>query len=178
MELLKVLSGGKVLSNSEKRSIPLKDIAKIIKQQLNKEYPQCKFSVRIKNYSVLDIKILETDFKVIMPFEKLSEFAIFEYCSDRYKTKEELKELQEKKYYQVWRINKDEVYNPDECYGGVFLTEWGFNLIKRITELTDKFNYDNSEIQYDYFDVNFYLNLSLGDWNKNKPLIENEPKKI
>ena len=37
---------------------------------------------------------------------------------------------------------------------------------KRIVEIADYYNYDNSNTQTDYYDVNFSFDLNLGKWNK------------
>jgi len=172
-QIQEILNNEKVLNKSEKMNFSLVDIAKGIKQQLKKEYPYCKFSISTQFYSMgcsLHISIMETDFKVIKPFEELSEQAIFSYCRDGFRTKEDLKKLQENKYYQIGGYGFNEEYNPGVWNNGVFLTEEGFKLIKRITELTNKFNWDNSDIQTDYFDVNFYTHLNIGRYDK--PLIE------
>ena len=163
----------KVLSKSEKINISLVDIAKGIKQQLKKEYPYCKFSIQTEYYSMgcsLHISIIETDFKIIKPFEDLSEFAINRYTKeDGYRTIEDLKKLQERKHHQL-SCFIDSEYNPDFWNNGIFLTEQGYNLIKRIIELTNKFNWDDSDTQTDYFDVKFYTHLNIGKYDK--PLIE------
>ncbi len=39
-------------------------------------------------------------------------------------------------------------------------------MLKRMVEIIDQYNYDNSDSQTDYYDVNFALNLGLGKWNK------------
>lgn len=172
MEALQVIQEEKVLTQSEKINISLNDISKAVKQQLKKEYPYCKFSVRTQFYSMgqsLHISILETNFKIIMPFEQLSESAILSY-TDNYRDKEQLKQMQESGDHQISGLLGD-VYNPDVWNNGVFLTEQGFNLVKRITELVNKFNYDNSDIQTDYFDVHFYTHYNIGQYDR--PLIEN-----
>lgn len=173
MELLQIIKENKILSESEKLDISLKDIAKAIRNQLKKEYPTCKFSVTTEYYSMgqsLHISILETNFKIIKPFDELSEVAILSY-TDGFRNKEDLKNLQETKHHQISSISEEETFNSNKWNNGIFLTEKGFNLIKRITELTNKFNWDNSNIQTDYFDVKFYTHLNIGKWDKD--LIEN-----
>jgi hypothetical protein len=165
MNINKVLSGEKVLSDSEKGSISLTAISSAIKQQLKKEYPACKFSVTSQFYSggcSLHIAVMETDFKAIMPFNEINQL---KYSKEDL---EDIKTRQESKSFQISSCAGE--YNPNNWNNGVFLTEQGFNLIKRITELTNKFNYDNSDSQIDYFNVNFYLSLSFGKYNK--PFIE------
>lgn len=173
-QAIEILERDKTLTTSEKINFSLKEISRAIKKQLKKEFPECKFSVKTEYYSMgqsLHISILETSFKIVKSFSELSKKAIFEYTREN-RTEQELKEMQEIGYYQVGRINQDDIYNPDVWNNGVFLTEKGFNLIKRITELTDKFNWDNSDTQTDYFDVKFYLHLIIGEYNK--PLIQRE----
>jgi len=175
MEALQVINQDVVLTKHEKIDISLVDIAKAIKQRLKKEYPACKFSVQTEYYSMgcsLHINIMESNFKLIKPFEELSDFAINRYTKeDGYRTIEDLKRLQETKHHQIYLTSSDSVYNPNVWNNGVFLTEEGFNLVKRISELVNRFNYNNSDIQTDYFDVHFYTHLNIGNWDK--PLIEN-----
>jgi hypothetical protein len=47
------------------------------------------------------------------------------------------------------------------------LTDEAKNVMQSVKEITQKYNYDNSDIQSDYFDVNFYLGLAIG--NSDKP---------
>lgn len=173
-QIQQVINEEKVLSKSEKINISLIDIAKAIKQQLKKEYSFCKFSIQTQYYSMgcsLHINIMETDFNIIKPFEELSEFAILRYTKeDGYRNLEDLKNLQNKKHHQLSSYLDDE-YNPDVWNNGVFLTEKGFNLVKRIIDLTRRFNWNDSDSQTDYYDVNFSLHLNIGRWDK--PLIEN-----
>jgi len=46
------------------------------------------------------------------------------------------------------------------------LTDEAKNVMLMVKEITNKYNYDNSDIQSDYFDVNFYLGLSIGTSDK------------
>lgn len=172
-----IINDEKILNKSEKINISLVDVAKTIKQQLKKEYPFCKFSIQTQYYSMgcaLHINVMETNFKIIKPFEELSERVLFEYGKSQNRTNEELKNMQERGNYPINGIRQETVYNPDVWNNGAFLTEKGFNLIKRITELTNKFNYDESDSQTDYFNVNFYLHLNIGKWDKPLVEIENE----
>ena len=162
-----IITGEKDLSKHEKLDFNLKQIKEIVKTQLKKEYPLCKFSITTKYYSggqTLHISIMETDFKIIKPFNELSEACLISHENRQY-SRESLREWQNSKHFQLSHIT-DKVYNPDVWNNGVFLTEQGFNLVKRIIELTNKFNWDNSDSQTDYFDVKFYLDLSIGKWDK------------
>ena len=46
------------------------------------------------------------------------------------------------------------------------LTDEAKNVMLMVKEITNKYNYDNSDIQSDYFDVNFYLGLAIGTSEK------------
>lgn len=45
-------------------------------------------------------------------------------------------------------------------------TQKGKALLKKITEIANRDNWDNSDSMTDYFDVNFYFHLEVGKWNK------------
>jgi hypothetical protein len=38
--------------------------------------------------------------------------------------------------------------------------------LKKIIAICNEGNHDNSDIMSDYFDVGWYFNLSIGDWDK------------
>ena len=45
-------------------------------------------------------------------------------------------------------------------------------VLKKIFEIANKNNYDRSDVQSDYFDVGYYLNISIGHFGK--PFTPNE----
>ena len=46
------------------------------------------------------------------------------------------------------------------------LTDMAKDVMKKVKEIADRYNYDKSDIQSDYFDVNFYLSLNIGAYDK------------
>ena len=46
------------------------------------------------------------------------------------------------------------------------LTDMAKDVMKKVKEIADRYNYDKSDIQSDYFDVNFYLSLNIGGYDK------------
>lgn len=62
------------------------------------------------------------------------------------------------------KSNYDIGYLRDN-YDGIF-TDEGFKVAKRIKEIVNEFNWDNSDPMTDYFDVNYYTHISIGSWNK------------
>jgi len=155
------------LTKQEKYTMDLKDIAKHVKQQLKTKYPNSVFSVTIDRYSMgqsLHINLMKSDIKVIRDFEEIPEIA-FLHIGNGY-TKEMIKQRQEKKYHQLNEYTLKEEYNPDNWCNGVFLTKEGHDLLQDVVKFTQYYNYNDSDSMIDYFDVNFYLSISIGKWNK------------
>ena len=46
------------------------------------------------------------------------------------------------------------------------LTPEALEVMKHMLKFSDKFNWDNSDSMTDYFDVNFYAQLSIGEWDR------------
>lgn len=156
-----------LLTKQEKYTMDLKDIAKQVKQQLKKEYPTCVFSITIERYSMgqsLHVSLMQSDFKIIRDFKDIPEIAFLNI--GRGYTVEQIKERQKEKYHQLNHHFSNEEYDPDKWNNGVFLTKEGHDLFKRVCEIINQYNYNDSDIQTDYFDVNFYLSLNIGKWNK------------
>ena len=146
-------------------NLTTKEIARLIREQLKREFPMCKFSVRCKYFSLgseITVSLMSAPFKVIKDFEEIPEEAI--QLSGR--PKEQIRELQAERYHQ---LNKHQLlgdYNPNEWCNGVYLTERGHNLLKRVVEIVLQYNKRESDIQADYFNTNFYFMLTLGKWGK------------
>lgn len=162
------------LTQSEKRNIGLTEIAKRIKQQIKAEFPNCDFSVQGSHSggNSLHVTLMKSDIKVIKDSKEISELAVFRFTTNANRTLEELKNLQEKKHHQLNEYVLKDDYDPDEWCNGVFLTERGHNMLRRVAEIANQYNYDNSDPQFDHFDVNFYLYLNLGKWDK--PFVDGE----
>ena len=156
------------LTKQEKRDFGTTEISKLIKQQIKKEFPNCKFSVSSSYYSMgssISIYLMESNIKTIKNFEDISEEVLLDYENRNY-SKEQIKELQNKGNHQLNPYSLREDFKEDNWCNGVFLTEEGFKLLKRIVEISDYYNYDESDSQTDYYSVNFSFNIGLGKWNK------------
>lgn len=157
------------LTKSQKISLGTKEISKRIREQLKKEFPKCKFSVVTEYYSggsAIHLNLMESDRKVIKDFDDISDLALFQKEHNSNYSKEDIKKIQETDNHQLNQYQLIEEYKVNEWCNGVFLTEEGHNLLKRTVEIVNQYNYDDSDIMTDYFDVNFYLHISLGKWNK------------
>ena len=156
----------KTYSHSELVDLGRNEITKLIRQQLKEEFPKCKFSITQGQKSI-HISLIKSNFKVLQKFIELSNDAIYnytEYYGNR--TLAELECLVTSTHFSLGHFHYNDVYNANNWSNGTFLTEQGFDMFKRISMIANQYNWDNSDIQTDYFDVNFYLNLSIGKWDK------------
>lgn len=164
----------KSLSKKEKYSTNITDIAKEIRTTLKQQYPKCVFSVTTERYSMgqsLHINLMEANFKIIEDFDKIPEEVLQKYEAYRsarnwHETREQIKQRQLERYHQLNQYQFNDDYDPDDWNNGVFLTKAGYYLFQEVVKIVNQYNYDNSDIQTDYFDVNFHFNLDIGKWNK------------
>lgn len=77
--------------------------------------------------------------------------------SGNFKAFKSFTEAEEKGYFGVNQ------YFIDEDHA---LTDEAKEVMKKVKKITDNYNYDNSDIQSDYIDVNFYLSLKIGEYEK------------
>lgn len=156
------------LTQSEKISLSTKDISKLIRDKIKAKFNNCVFSVTMESYSMgssINVYLMKSNFKVIQDFKDISEDTINEYEQRNRITREQLKERQNKGYHQLGgRFNEE--YKKGVWSNGVFLTKDGFNLFKEVCKIVNYYNYDNSELMTDYYDVNFYLELRIGKYDK------------
>ncbi|GAG40117.1 unnamed protein product, partial [marine sediment metagenome] len=115
--------------------------------------------------SSVHISLMKADRKIKQNFSDISEKAFLDYGSRLY-AKDRVRDLQTESYHQLNQYILRQPYNKDSWCNGVFLTQKGHNLLKGVVEIADYYNFDDSDIQTDYYSVNFSLNLNLGKWNK------------
>jgi len=154
------------LTKHEKISLGTKEIAKRIRGHLKDEFPECKFSVTSQHYSggsSITVALMKADRKIKLRFDEIPERALCSYHANRY-TIEELKRAQEREYHQLGHFYGE--YNPDNWCNGVFLTYQGYMFLKRVEQIANYYNYDDSDIMTDYYCVNFSFSLNLGHWDK------------
>ena len=128
----------------------LKDIAKDIRKQLKKEFPKCKFSVTIDRFSMGQSMLIAL---MGAPF---AAFAKDEDVNGN---------LHKGDYAQLnqYQLRKE----PEEYIcNGVYLTPEAWAVMKRADEIQRQYNWDNSDLQTDYFDVNFYFHPQIGKWDR------------
>jgi len=156
------------LTKSQKIRLGTKEIARRIRQQLKQEFKGCKFSVRISRYSMgssITVSLMKSDIQIKKDFDNLSKYSLAFYLDNHY-TPEKLRNLQEETYHQLNEYILKQKYNPDHWCNGVFLTAEGHSFLKRVVEIADQYNYNDSDSMTDYYSVNFAFHLSLGKWDK------------
>lgn len=123
----------------------LKDIAKEVRAQLKKEYPDHKFSVTTEYYSMgqsLHVRLMSAP---VSPFADGS--------SERYE--------QLNHFYLDNYADEDRVHSPS-----LLMTAEGVAMLKRVNEIANSDNWDNSDAMTDYFDVNYHFDLHIGKWDR------------
>ena len=157
----------KELTKSEKINLGATEIAKRIRKQLKDEFPDCKFSVTNDKYaggSSININLMKADRKTIQNIKDISESAITR--RGELFTRKDIEQRQKRKYIQLNKYALREEYDDQVWCNGVFLTEQGHNLLQRVVNISNIYNYDDSDPQTDYYSLNFHLDLELGKWNK------------
>ncbi len=129
----------------------IKEIAKEIRKQVKKEFPTCKFSVSIERYSggqSLNVALMEA------PFE------CFANDTDVNGNPEDGDYAQLNEY----QLRRD--YNDVLICNGTYLTREAWDVMKRTDEIQGEYNWDKSDRQSDYFNVNYWYHSAIGKWNK------------
>lgn len=144
-----------------------KAITAAIRQEVKERFPQCKFSITKDSYSggwALHINLMEATFN---PFRTINSFdEVHHTYNDGLRTLEQLNADRVRGYSQLNRYQLVEEWKPEHWCNGAFLTKEAHEILAEVVRITDKYNWDNSDAQTDYFDVNFYVHLSIGKWDK------------
>lgn len=106
---------------------------KNIRTQLNKEFPNLKFSVKKINYSKVSVVIKSGDLDFLGS----------------------LKKDLERDYITVWKDIKNQFNNNDIV-----------SALEKIESIVyGQDYYDNSDVMIDYFEVKYYADIKIGDWD-------------
>ena len=126
-----------------------------IRVALKKEFPQYKFSVTRDHHLGVNIN-----------FMKGPRFAEYEYF-DRYSG--EMKEDNLDGYHQINHFHLESFYGKENA-----------EILGKVSEIAHtapglaggKEYYNNNDIQSDYFDVAYYVSISVGKWNKEYEIVK------
>lgn len=168
--------GWEGIHNKEKLS--MKEIAKIIKKELKKQLPTATFSVMTEGncyYNGLNIALIRDINNPFNDYEAavkeaskdastkiIEKYEAWEGLSDAdiWESEQRKKELKNRLEHKHIEINQ---YHIDSNFE---LSDYGKKLFKFVKDLCDSFNYNDSDAMTDYFDVGFYLDLSVGKFEQ------------
>lgn len=140
-------------------SYSVKEIAHFVRHFMKKQYPKCTFSVT-SDRNHINVALMSADFN---PFVTPSREAIEQLPSAHrmFGTTDEKIAMWQKAIEQGHHtVNQ---YYIAEDYR---LSEAGRQCMQFIKNVLDAYNYDDSNIQSDYFSTNFYMTIAIGKWDK------------
>lgn len=129
----------------------LKEIAKEVRTALKKAYPKCKFSVTQSGFSggqELSISLMKAPKS---PFANLNTTTEHTHEGD---------------YAQLNHIHIKQDWDGNWISNGYYLTPEAAEMLKKVTEIAQSDNWNNSDLMTDYFDVNYWFHLNIGKWNR------------
>jgi len=132
-------------------------IAKLVREQLKKEFPHCKFSVTSERAGGHSLYIA----LVSANFEAITNFYEWDHLTDTPK----ILNLPQKHHAQINHYTLREDYEAG-LNNGTILSKEAWDVMKQVAEIATSYNYDDSDSMTDYFRCNFFLNLEIGKWNK------------
>lgn len=142
----------------ENRDLSLKEIAKLTRAYVKENYPDCKFSIRTKYFSMgceMTISLMAAPFEV----------ATGEYDSRKKETTP---------FDGYAQLNQHTLDRETPC-NGTILTDKAREVLKSVYDFANSYNYSDTDAMTDYFDVGFYLHIHIGKWDK--PFEVVKPKK-
>lgn len=127
------------------------DDVKHIRNELKKELPQYKFSVVRDHHSSVTISLM-----------KGPAFNDYEYF-DRYNNVTKTANLSDGEHHQINQYHLEDFYGKENAE---ILSK--IDTISRTAPAKNggKVWYNDSDIQTDYFDIAYYVHISVGKWNK------------
>ena len=125
-----------------------KEEVKVIRNDLKKEFPEMKFSVRMRHHSSVNVTILKA------PYD-------FELNGKVYRSINEYHFLTDKGHFNEHRM---EFETANKWVAP--LSDEHKEIIKKVFAVITKTHWDKSDIQSDYFNCAFYYNLSIGSFEK------------
>lgn len=137
------------------REMNFSDVVKTMRERFKVELPGVKISTVQENYSMgraLHVSIMSAP-QDVFDFSGQTE----NYRGEMVPAAELYSDVVERKYMQVNQ------YHVKEHYG---LSQYGRDVIAKVNNIVNSFNYDDSDSQIDYFDTRFYLHLNIGKWDK------------
>lgn len=145
----------------------IKEIAIELRGKLKTEFPGYKFSVNISRFSggrSMDVTLVSGPEDVFHALHKGSkEWSVNHYYMGEY---DKQKHQSEARYKSGDYTGETELGCLLGDNPGVHVTTKAWDMMAKVCELAQGRNWNNSDIQRDYFDVNYYLHVAVGKWDK------------
>lgn len=160
-------------------------IAKTVRQNLKTEFPNCTFSVTISRGSMcqsLSIYLMKADFEPFAsPVAREEAHCDVNHYTVRRDSFEDMN-FETSARWDAYNMKSQEVFqNLDAEYAivnGCPITRQAWDVMKRVDEIGNNENWDRSDTQVDYFDVNYYFHLGIGKWDKRFVTVETKFQKV
>lgn len=136
------------------------DITKLIRDYVKTNYKDYKFSVTKRYYNSINVVLVSSKENA---FETPS---IEKFYSNGHSLKQYMTEDEAMGYWTRAIETGDHGVNQYYLEDDYMLTDKSKAMFKDIVQFINSYNYDDSDSQIDYFHTNFYLNMSIGKWDK------------
>jgi hypothetical protein len=135
------------------------EIAQLLRADLKKLYPECKFSIVVQKYAGwcnMTARLMSSPYKVFR-------LPTIEECNNNpwYLTGAEQLEYWERSI-ENWYHSVNQYYIEDD----VTLSEKWTEIMKTLNECILSYHFDDSDSQTDYFHTNFYYDIWIGRYEK------------
>ena len=168
--------------NSKNEFKTTAEMAKAIKQELKRLFPEATFSVTTEGnayYTGVNVYLMKSTKN---PFEEYENILQSEGFKDHlarqvyyyYGTTGEKAEYYEKQEKEALKRRLESGHmqvNQYHIKDDYELSEYGKNILQYVKDLLDSFNYDDSDSMTDYFNCGFYEHISIGKWDRPFELI-------
>ena len=151
----------------EARNLDVKDIAKLIRKDLKKAYPDIKISTTISRGGINSIRceIKQIPLKYLKDNDEYHSYAMGKAFSKWYDNDIALKEAnKDLELFNDIKKGHGHCYKEVDGYNYKYHLNYGMikeNVMNDLTKIHDAYNYDNSDIMVDYFEVGYCGNVSI-----------------
>ena len=121
-----------------------KEISKEIRIELKKEFPTAKFSL-VSDYNQITVSLMSDNKS---PF-----------------TNGDLTAYEQLNHYYLDNYLQDNRHKPVSWESTRWMTPEAVEMFKKVTAISNRKNWDKSEIQSDYFNCHYYFSLHIGNWD-------------
>lgn len=142
-----------------------KEIAATIRQELKKQLPAWKFSVTMDSYSggsSITVALMSGPERVV---EARREYVFGrDHVRLPYTAEYPFPGYAQLNHYQL--LNNDGFEQAKRLSNGEYLTETGWEVMRKAAQILSFEHWDKSDSMTDYFCTNFYRHVHIGKWNK------------